>query len=306
MIRYYYRTIKDPRPKILDDFKVGAWIYVYKPHEEEIKQLSQNFQLNSSLLKDGLDPYEVPRLEIEENALYIFARMPCPEEENQYTIPILIILANEFILTLSKIHLPFLEKFEENQIQFSTTQKIKFFIQLLHQIIELYNQELLRINRHVRHLSIAPEKIRTKDILQFISFENKLNEFLGDLIPTNNLLKRILGGNLLRLYQQDYDLIEDLLLNTGQLIELCKSTLKSIMNIREGYSTIMSHNLNNIMKFLTSLTVVLTIPTIIASFYGMNVRLPFSKSPIAFWGITLITVIISLTTLTWFAKKNWL
>ena len=119
-------------------------------------------------------------------------------------------------------------------------------------------------------------------------------------------MKNLLSHKLIRLFEEDRDLIEDLFLNNDQLIQLSKENLRSIVNIRDAYSTIMTHNTNRVIRFFTSVTVILTIPTIIASVYGMNVDLPFAGSPFAFLGVTIAIVIVSLGLIVMFLMNDWL
>jgi len=164
-------------------------------------------------------------------------------------------------------------------------------LQIFSRINQVYNKFLTDISKNVRSVSVKLEKIENKDVIRFVNFEIILNDFLTALNPINNLLQDLLSGKFLKLYEKDKDLIEDLSLGTGQLIERCRADLKTIVNIRESYSTIITNNLNRVIKLLTALTIILTIPTIIASIYGMNVRLPLADNPLAFnWIIFLKNV----------------
>jgi magnesium transporter len=125
-------------------------------------------------------------------------------------------------------------------------------------------------------------------------------------VPANNVLTKLLSGRFFKLYENDQDLIEDLSLAENQLVDLCRSTLKTIVNIRNAYSTIMTNNLNRVLKMLAALTVVLTIPTIIGSFFGMNVAIPLSSKPQAFWVILASSIILSLLALVVFFRNKWL
>src|SRR4030042_71073 len=151
------------------------------------------------------------------------------------------------------------------------------------------------------------EKIGNKDIVQFVNFEGVINDFLAALVPTNTILNNLLNSTasrrLLELYEEDKDLIEDLFLSNNQLIELCKANLKTIVNIREADSTIMTNNLNRVIKFFTALTIILTVPMIASSFYGMNINLPFAEHPMAFWGILITTLVVSFILLAIFFRK---
>jgi len=306
MIKIYYRSIKEKSLKRLEELKKGSWIFVESPTKKELDYLSEKFSLERSLLQDAIDPYEVPRLEIHKDIVYIFTRFPCQKMTRVFTAPLLIAIAPDFILTLSMESLSFLQVFLEQRIEFYTTQKTKFLLQIFSQINQLYNRFLTEISKQVRAISVELEKIENRDIIKFVGFEEILNDFLSALVPTNALLNKLLSGNIIPLFAPDKELIEDLFLSNEQLIELSKSTLKNIVNIREAYSTIMTNNLNRVMKFFTTLTIILTIPMIISGFYGMNVSLPFSKSPLAFLGLVALSSVISLILLFIFMKKRWL
>lgn len=310
MIKFYYKTIKDQEPSILGEFKIGSWIYAENPDAQEINYLVENFNLEIGLLNDALDPFEVPRLAIEKGIVYIFTRVPFKEDGKISTEPVLVALGETFVLTVSPKSLPFLEKFIKSEIRYNTTQKTKLVLQIFSEITTSFNHFLTDIGRNVRSLSVEIEKIGNKDIVRFVNSESILNDFLAALVPTNTILNNLLSANFsvkaLELYDEDKDLIEDLFLSSGQLIELCKTTMKTIVNIRESSSTLMTNNLNRVMKLLTSLTIILNIPMIVAGFYSMNVRLPFSQTNRVFWGLLGISFAGSLTLLFIFIKKKWI
>jgi magnesium transporter len=310
MIKIYHKTIKDNELNTLDSFKVGSWIYVEDPSEEELESLSKNFSLDLGLLKDAIDPYEVPRLEIDNDKCYVFARAPHQRGKMVSTAPFMIAVGENFVITVSKEPLPFFKKFIDSQIAFTTTQKTKFFLQIFSEITAAYNHQLTNISRNVRSVGVQLENIDNKEIVQFIAFESILNDFLAALIPANAVLNNLLSGSsagkTLELYEEDKELIEDLFLGNNQLIGLCKANLKTITNIRETCATIMTNNLNRVIKLLTALTIIITVPTIIINFYSMNVALPFAHSPLAFWFIITVTLTMALVLLGIFIKKKWL
>ena len=309
MVNYYFKSVRDEQLKKIDKFKTGSWIYVEDPDKKELSQLAKKLSLEAGHLTDSTDPYEVPRLEIEKEAVYIFTRIPFSLEnkiEKITTVPLLVIISNNFIMTICQKPLYFIDKFLEGNIDFSTTQKTKLFLLIFSQINSSYNRNLTRIIRQVRTISIHLENIKNHDIVQFVMFEAVLNDFLSALNPTNNILKQLLSGKILKLYENDKDLTEDLFLSNNQLIERSQMNLNIISNIRNAYSTIMTNNLNRVIKFLTALTIILNVPMIISSFYGMNVSLPLAGSPMAFWQISSFTLIITLILLLVFSKNRWL
>lgn len=306
MIAIYHKSIKDSKLRTLESFQSGSWIYAESPGSEELDKLAADFSLERDLLEDAKDLQEVPRQEIENDVIYIFTRIPYEDHLTSATIPILFVLGKDFVITVTQQRPSFVEKFVLGQVNFNTTQKTRLFIQLFHQINVEYNRSINSINRQVRGMHIQFQNITNEDIVRFVTFENALNDFLAALVPTSSILKDLLSGKHLKLYEKDTDLVEDLLLANGQLIEICRSTLKNIFNIRNAYSTIMTNDLNRVIKLLTALTIILSVPTIIASFYGMNVILPFAENNQAFWligGGTIVSVFILFLL---FKKNRWL
>ena len=174
MINYFYKSVRDARVKKIDKFKTGSWIYAEDPDKKELERLAKEFSLELGHLTDSIDPFEVPRLEIEKGTVYIFTRIPFSEEnkiEKMSTIPLLVVLADNFIMTVCQKPLYFIDKFFEEKSDFSTTQKTKLFLLLFSQINSSYNKNLTRIIRQVRTLGIQLENIKNRDIVQFIIFE---------------------------------------------------------------------------------------------------------------------------------------
>ncbi len=293
MIRIYKKLIKDDSLKILADFEPNSWVHIVGPSEGELEVVSEKFSIDIGLLRDAVDFYELPRIEVENSNTFIYTQFPYNEGNNVVTVPVLFVIGKNFFITVSDKEFPGIKRFTDEKVDFYTTQKTKLFLLLFSQINATYNAFLLRIIRQIKSSRIKLEKITNRDVLQLVAFEEILNNFLSILVPTNSVLKSLLTGRFLRLFEEDEDLIEDLFLDIGQLIEQCRSNLKNIVNIRDAYSTIMTNNLNSVIKLLTSLTVILMVPNIISGLYGMNVTLPFAQSPIAFITLTLSIVILS-------------
>lgn len=306
MINIYYRSVKEAKAAVIGNFRHGSWIDVCDPAENEIEKIVELFGVDKSLLSDALDQFEVPRLEMENGITYVYTRVPEKRENEIITMPLLIAIGKDFILTLSKGKFNFLEDFINGKKTVYTTEKIQFFLKLFFAVNERYNFFLHDINKRLRTIKIRLERIDTEDIVQFVEFERTLNDFLSALVPTNSVLQKLLIGRHIELYSKDKDLIEDLFLGNGQLIEMSKSTLKNVINIRDTYSNIMTHNLNRTMRILTSLTILLTIPTMIFSFFGMNVNLPYSSHQFSYLAVVCFTLLISLILIILFIKNRWL
>lgn len=304
MIEIIKRNVKEKKPRKIKEFAVGSWVHVEDPTEKEQDFLVKDLKLDQDLLKDSLDPYEVPRVEVDNEDLYMFTRIPFSDTSRVRTSPLLIVFRKDSVVTISRKKVMFDNKLFSDPDLF-TTQKTRLILQIFAEINRLYNTNLMDISRNVRSTSVDIESIDNKDIIKLLRYENTLNDFLGALIPMSTILEGILSGKFLALYEKDRDLVEDLSLANKQLVELASSSMKNIVNIREVYSTIMTNNLNRVIKLLTAVTVILTVPTVIASIYGMNVKLPLAESPWAFWEVIGGTVVLSLLVSLYFIRKKW-
>lgn len=308
MIQYWHKTIRDKKFKQLDTFKKGSWIYVEDPSESEVQSLIADFKLDEGMLEDALDIDEVPRLESENGYHYLFTRFPYTDTHLQIvTVPVLIVVGSDLLLTLSLRPLPRLETLMQNDAV-NSTQRAKLLLQIIDHIVDDYERHLTTVSKQILGVRnrLRVEQINNRDFIQFVTIEDELNDFMSALVPTNTMLKRLLTGRHMKLHEDDKELIEDLLLSNEQSIESAKSNIKTIVSIREAYSTIATNNLNQIIRVLTSITVILTVPTIVASAYGMNVRLPFADNPDAFWLIMSITLLIAALLIMLFRRQKWL
>lgn len=309
MITTYYRNLKDAELLQLDKFRTGSWIHLEAPTQDELAELSERHGLEEGHLRDAFDPDEMPRVEVEGDVTYLFTRFAYNDEGRLFTSPILFVVGPKFLVTLTTHAVPGLQIFTEGRLEFYTTQKAKLFLQLLRHIVGTYNTGLNTINRQIRNAraGLNVTNVRNRDFVQFVVIEDVLNDFMSELVPTNGLLSNLLAGkHNLAFYEEDKELIEDLVLSTRQSIESSKSNLRTIVNIREAYSNIMTNNLNRQIKLLTSLTIILMIPNIVAGFFGMNVEIPLQHFQPAF-GLILLGTIGVCGYLIWlFNRNNWL
>lgn len=176
---------------------------------------------------------------------------------------------------------------------------------MMEALTQQYQTRVASINRQMRAVTSDVTNLDPKDIATLVEYERKLNDYLDALIPTNTALEKLLSGKLLRLYEDDEDLVEDLSVDLEQLIARCKSLLRTITNVRDSYRAVMDTRLNETIRLLTVITLALTIPTALAGLYGMNVDLPGSEaSPLTFWYILLASVVSAGALSYYFLKKR--
>lgn len=282
------------------------WTYVEGPSEVEIKKLVEKFNLDEGLVKDALDPFEVSRSEKYEGKIYFFARTPLPTNKGMMlTIPVLFIIGKKFLITITPQDLPIFEKFIDDTSD-NKTSHVGLFIKIFGEINNTYNSSLISINREIWQASNNIEKINNKDIAQFVDYERITNDYLSRLIQNGVVLNQLNNKRYIKLTEDEDELVEDLLLDNNQLIDISKNSLQSVKNIRDAYSTILSNDLNRVIKLLTSLTIILNVPTMIAGLWGMNVGVPFAHSIYAFGLVLMIVLIICLVLIKIFRKKDWL
>jgi magnesium transporter len=255
-----------------------------------------------------LDPDEIPRIEAEGDVVYVYMRYAYRRGEAVETDPVMLAVGPNFVASVSRHPLPNLERLA-NTPELFTTQRAKLLLLILRHLVVSYESNVNYLNRQIRGVraKLNVTTVNNRDFVQFVVIEDALNSFLGELVPANLLLQSLLSGRYsLTFYEEDRDLIEDLVQSTRQLNETSRSSLRTIVNIREAYSNIMTNNLNRRVELLTSLTVVLTIPTIVFSLWGVNVPVPGAHSSHAFAILASLTLLTMVGVLVWLYRRRWL
>ncbi len=305
MVRIYYNNARARTLQLLDKEREGSFIWVETPTEHELEHLAERFNLELDLLRDAIDPNESPRVEREGGKTYIFTRYCLVNNGKIATAPFLIIYAEKWLIAITNQPFGGISLFTDQKIEFLTTQKAKLLLQLLTQVNLTYTRQINIVSKQIWRIrsQLSKQQISNRHFIEFIDIEETLNDFVSSLVPMNGMFRALLSSTSIRFYEDDRDLIEDLTLGTNELIELAKSRLKTITNIREAYSTIMANNLNRVIKLMTALTILITIPNIVTGAFGMNVAVPIAHWPWAFWSIMgLMAAFIGLVA--WLFKRN--
>ncbi len=306
MIKYFYKSLRTEL-KELPEPQRGTWVYVEAPTSEEIEQLAKRFNLELGYLEDALDEDEMPRLERESEQSYIFVRFSYKTDNNDMdTAPLLIIFDAEHVITISPVQLPALDVFLKGRSILATTQRAKLVLLILSQISDQYDIFINQTSRKIKAIRsrLRGQGITNQDLIDFVTIEDELNEFLASLLPTNATLRRLLAGRQLPLYEEDEDIVEDLLLNNEQSIEAIRSSLRSTSNIRDAYTAISSNNLNKTITLLTLATILVALPNVFFGMYGMNVKLPYQHADWAFPAIVAFNLVLIVIIVTVARKKR--
>ena len=291
-----------------------SWINIVNPTEEETSKISEVCNVNSSYLLQVLVEKELPRVKKIEGGLLVVINIPYMKDKsikNKYiTYPLGIILCDSgYILTVSLVEHELLNKFKENEVEdFDATKRERFLIQILFNSARSYlytldslEEDIQKVEKNTYHST------SNKQLLNFLNIQKSLVYFITSLSANGIVLEKLQKEDLISLNKEEKMLLEDAVIENKQSIENSMITREILSSTIDAYGTIISNNLNVIMKFLTGITIVFSVPTMIASFLGMNVPLGvLSESNLSFLFICVISLIVSFLLAYWLKKKNML
>lgn len=299
----------------LSDYEDGVWIQMVNPSSKEINQVSEYFELEVNDVAAALDEEESSRISLEDGYTLILVDIPTTEvrhEKKMYTtIPLGIILKQNTIITICREDTPILQYFINNRVrEFSTKKKMRFIYQILFRSATLYQNNLYTIDRKRTEIEERVEgDTQNVDLIELHELESTLVYFATSLRANNIVLERLKRYKRLEQYSEDMELLEDVAVEYQQAIEMTNIYRDIIDGTRELLSTVIDNRLNNVMKYLTSITLVMAIPTIISGIYGMNVSgkwMPLSNTPYGFGIICIIILVICLIVVIILRKKKML
>lgn len=314
MIKIYETDNKTLELKEINDFKKNSWIDMENPSYDEISIVSEKTEIDKELLTKLLDEEELPRIEVDGNSTLIVIDTPYITDSNykhKYnTKPLGIIINNNgYFVTISLKRQAVLDDFKEGKVKdFNVSKKSKFIYQILLKTSSAYQKELFSINEYINQKEKTLYKSTSnKELVALLNIEKTLVYFLTSLKANDIVLEKLSKGNIINLYKCDNSLIEDCIIENKQSIEMTSIYREILTSMTDTYATIISNNLNDIMKFLAGITIVFSIPTMVASFIGMNVPLgSIGTSNISFLLIIIFSFILSIIIAIILKKKNML
>ena len=291
----------------------GNWVCLISPTAEEVKDVSQHFDIDLQDMISALDEDERARVDADDDYTLIIMDVPYKEEEEDKdsygTVPLAIILGDKtqkYIITICLRELPLLEDFRRGKIKkFYTYKKTRFIIQILYRNATYYLQYLRMLERSIGKIEQELHKsTRNEELFQLLSLDKSLVYLSNSLRANELVLERLMRLESEKKYPEDEELLEDAIVENKQAIEMA-NVYSSILDVTmEAYSSVISNNLNSVMKVLTSITIIMTIPTMIFSFFGMNVPLPWQNDGNGVMMISLLSLVaVGLAALFMFRKK---
>ena len=302
-----FNTVEDGLQE-LDQVTEGCWVALTKPTMEELETVSATTGIDIDDLRAPLDDEERSRVEIENDYVVILVDIPSLDEKDRYvTIPLGIYTTEKIIVTVCLEETPVLKAFMNNrEREFYTFKKTRFVFQILYRNATSYLRYLRIIDRKSEQIE---EKLhisqRNKELIELLELEKSLVYFTTSLRSNETVLEKLLRTEKIKKYPEDEDLLEDVIVENKQAIEMANIYSGILSGMMDAFASVISNNLNIVMKFLATVTIVLSIPTMIASFFGMNFdNIPLGHSPFGFFTIIVLTLIISGVVALLFRKKD--
>ncbi|MBK4049796.1 magnesium transporter CorA family protein [Staphylococcus aureus] len=279
----------------------ASWINVVEPDREEIENLMEQYNIPEDFIRDPLDSEESSRIEYDEDTGYslIIIDLPIVNSTNRsvlsfVTIPLGIIIGNGIIVTVCDAENEFLENLPKRDINLKFHSR--FALEILTTIADHYNRNLRLLNKsRIRIEKELKNNITNKQLFKLMEVEKSLVYFLAALKGNDTIIKKLFRLPAIKRFEEDEELLEDLIIENNQAIETTELHQRILESITTSYASLLSNDMNTIMKTLTLFTVLLTLPTLVFSFFGMNVPLPIDDHSYISWiivvGISLILVV---------------
>ncbi len=310
-MRRIFKTVDDHLTECTT-LEKGVWVHLQSPTREEVEGLTTRFNIDPTFLPAALDEEESARVEYDPDRQHtlIIVDIPYVETEGSgyiySTIPLGIVLCDEVIITVCTRETPIISDFTEERIRgFWTFKRTRFILQLLQRNAGRFLSYLKQIDKASVLVQEKLEKTsRNQDLLQMMKLEKSLVYFNTSLKGNAVVMERLMRQDMLKRYPEDTDLLEDVIIENKQAIEMCSIYRDIMRNTTDAFASIISNNLNITMKTLTSLTALLSIPTIIASLWGMNVAVPFAGTGWGFWAVLGIAGVTAMIAAIFMARKN--
>lgn len=313
MLSIYNTDLETNKFEKIKEFRPGSWINLVNPTAEEIATVCSNLNIEDEFIKYPLDYEEQARIDIEDDMTLFVIDVPIIEvnkEEKAYaTMPLgLIVVRDEFFISVSLKKNRIIDAFEKGRVKgMCTYKKTRFLLQILYLNASYYLNDLKKINKEAENTVLVLQKsMRNEELIQLLNLENSLVYITTSLKANELVMEKTARGKVLKSYEEDDEILEDAIIENRQAIEMGKIYSDILSGTMDAYASIISNNLNVVMKLMTSITLVLSVPTLIASIWGMNVPLPFATNSHGFVIVIGISVVISLIALIWLKKRDML
>ncbi len=303
MVKYY--LTREKGIVTLDSPVDGCWIAMTDPSDVEITPIAKKYDIDTDILKAALDVDERSRIDVDDNYTMILVNIPTIERDDDKelynTIPLAIIVASGVVITVCSEDNPLLHPFARGLVRdFYTNMKSRFVLQILYRTASQYLQYLRIVDKKSDEVENKLHKsTQNRELIELLNLEKSLVYFTTSLRSNEVVMEKLFRNELIKQYPEDSELLEDVIVENKQAIEMANIYSGILSGMMDAFASVISNNLNVVMKVLAIITIVMSIPTIIFSAYGMNVNaagMPFAGSPWGFLIVVCVSAVISVIT----------
>ncbi len=290
----------------------GCWIDVTDPSLDEARNLAQDLKIPLRFVTAIFDPHEIPHIEKVDEALFILVRIPhfrsAAASIPYTTLPLGIVVTDEWMMTIFRHKHELLRDLPpEHQSDLSTAKPARFVLHLLWNAANSYIHRLGEINEMVDRLEEELQRsLENREVLEMLRYQKSLVHFTTALRANELMLEWLQKSEYLEMERKDKDLLDSVFIENRQAIAATEIASDILSQMMDAFASIISNNLNVVMKFLASAAVILVVPTILGTFYGMNVRLPLENNPSAFWVLVGLSMLSSFIIGLILWRRGWL
>ncbi|MBP3781284.1 MAG: magnesium transporter CorA family protein [Selenomonas sp.] len=306
MLEIYKSMESGPLEKLtLKTLESGAWINIVDPTPYELKVVSNLTEVDPDFLRSALDDEERSHTDIEDDSVMVLTNVAVNRGDDSYdALPLAIIISEDYIITVCLEETPVMAEFNERTAKlFRTYKKTRFLFQILYKSASFYLRYLRQISKRSDDIeNQLRHDMKNSEILRLLELQKGLTYFNAAIRSNGAVLDKLLRMRnnpaltpILKAYEEDEDLLEDVIIENKQAKEMVEMYSKILARMADTFTSIIANNQNLVMKFLAAMTIIIAIPTVVSSFFGMNVPVPFTEDRYGFLYIMLIAFGISIT-----------
>ena len=299
-----------------DRIEVGAWINLVRPSADELNAVEAITEAPQDFIRSALDPEESSRIEIEDNHILVLINVPINHDSHVYeydTIPLGIIITPDYIVTICQEYNDVIQNFSETRFRyFSTFKRTRLLFQILYRSAMLFLKDLRQMTRRSDQIEQDLRKsMKNEELFQLLDLQKGLTYYSMSLRSNKVVVERLLRlcsnpqvSHIIKFREEDEELLDDVRVEYDQAIEMAQIQTDVLAGMMDAFASVISNNMNIVMKFLASITIVMAIPTMVASFFGMNVPVPWEGDPMGFVIVSIVALGLTIVSIWVLWKKR--
>ena len=306
MLKIYKSMESGPLQELtLKTLEKGAWINIIDPTPYELKVVSNLTEVEPDFLRSALDDEERSHTDVEDDSVMVLTNVPvCRDKDSYDALPLAIIVTDEVIITVCLEETPVMAEFNERTAKlFRTYKRTRFLFQILYKSATYFLKYLRQISKTSDEIEDKlRDDMKNSEILRLLTLQKGLTYFNAAIRSNGAVLDKLMRirnnqslAPILKVYEEDEDLLEDVIIENKQAREMVEMYSKILARIADTFSSIISNSQNLVMKFLAAMTIIIAIPTVVSSFFGMNVPVPLANDPYGFYVVMFLACAIAFT-----------